>query len=343
MKNTLAFLLAALSCHFSLLAQSNASGIGLLKKTLIGGEGGWDYIAVSTDDRRLYLSHATQVEVLNADTHEKIGIVPGTKGVHGICPIPSLGKGFITNGKTNNVTVFDLTTLKTISTLPAGENPDALLYDTYSNRVFIFNNDSRNITVIDAPTNNIIRTFDVGGNPETGVTDGHGTIYVNLEDANEIVVFDSRTLAIQHRFALSPGQQPTGLAFDKKNHRLFSVCRKSQLMMVLDADNGRIVAQLPIGKGVDGAIFDDHTGWAVCSNSDGTLTVVKEYGPGKFGVIDTINTQRGAKTLAFDNRTGHLFTVTAQLGETPPPTADNPKPKPAIVPGTFTLLEYGKK
>ena len=343
MKYNISFLLLALSVSFFAFSQSNSSGIGLLKKTVIGGEGGWDYISVSADDRRLYLSHGTQVEVINADSHGKIGVIPNTKGVHGICAITALGKGYITNGKTNNVTVFDIKTLKPLLLVPAGENPDALLYDKFSNQVFIFNNDSKNITVIDAVSDKVIQTLNVGGNPEAAITDEKGTIYVNLEDANEIVVFASKTLIIKKRFKLSPGEQPTGLAFDKKTHRLFSACRKSQLMIVLDSDNGKVIAELPIGKGVDGAIFDDNSKLAICSNGDGTLTVVKEFSSNRFEVIDAIQTERGAKTLAFDGKTKHLFTITAQFGETPAATTENPKPRPSILPGTFMLLEYGKK
>ncbi|MFL5746464.1 MAG: YncE family protein [Niastella sp.] len=322
--------------------QTHTSGIELLKKTVIGGEGGWDYVSVSAEDRRLYVSHNNQVEVLNADTHEKIGVIP-TMGVHGICAIQSLGKGFITNGKANNVTVFDIKTLQPLAQIATDEDPDALLYDQYSSRVFIFNNDGMSITVIDALSNKVIKTFKVGGKPETGITDGAGTIYVNLEDANEIVVFDSKTLVIKKRFTLSPGKEPTGLAYDKETHRLFSTCRKSQLMMVMDADNGKVIARLPIGKMTDGAIFNGQSKLVACSNGEGTITIVKELAPDKFEVVDTIVTARGAKTLAFDSKTEHLYTVTAQLGDTPAPTAANPKPRPTIIPGTFMLLEYGRK
>jgi DNA-binding beta-propeller fold protein YncE len=323
-------------------AQTHTTGIELLKKTVIGGEGSWDYVSVSAEDRRLYVSHNNQVEVLNADTHEKIGVIP-TKGVHGICAIQSLGKGFITNGKANNVTVFDIKTLQPLAQIATDEDPDALLYDPYSNRVFIFNNDGMSITVIDALSNKVIKMFKVAGKPETGVTDEAGTIYVNLEDANEIVVFDSKTLIVKKRFKLSPGEEPTGLAFDKETHRLFSTCRKNQLMMVMDAGNGKVIARLPIGKMTDGAIFNGQSKLVACSNGEGTITIVKEWAPDKFEVVDTIVTARGAKTLAFDSKTEHLYTVTAQLGDTPAPTAANPKPRPAIIPGTFMLLEYGKK
>lgn len=332
-----------LTISASIYSQSNKTGIGLIKKTVLGGEGGWDYITVSAEDRRIYLSHGNQVEVINADTHKTIGMIPDTKGVHGIATIPALDKGYITNGKTDNVTVFNSKTLQPITILPAGTNPDALMYDNFSGRVFIFNNDSKNITVIDSKTDKIIQTIDIGGNPEAGVSNGKGLIYVNLEDANEIVGFDAKTLHVVSRFKLTPGEQPTGLAFDNKTNRFFSACRKSQLMMVVDAASGKIIAQLPIGRGVDGAIFDDRAKLAICSNGDGTMTVVKEIAHKKYIIFDTIKTEAGARTMAVDKRTGHLFTVTAKFGETPAPTAANPRPRPAILSNTFMLLEYGIK
>jgi len=342
MKHTISFFLLVLS-GFIGFSQSNASRIDLVKKTVIGGDGSWDYLFASVDDRRLYLSHGSQVEVINADTHEKIGVISNSAGIHGVCAIPALNKGYITNGKTNQVTVFDIKTLQPVLVIPAGKNPDALLYDKFSNKVFIFNNDDESITIIDAATDKVIQTIDTGGNPEAGVTNDEGMIYVNLEDTNEIIAISSKTLVVNSRFKLFPGEQPTGLALDKKARRLFSTCRKSELMIVLDAKTGEVLAQLPIGKGVDGVIFDDQSKLAICSNGDGTLTVVKEFSMNKFEVIDTIQTARGAKTLTFDNKTNRIFTVTAQLGETPAPTSENPKPKPYIVPGTFMVLEYGKK
>lgn len=338
-------LLNLLVCFLSLsgFSQSNPSGISLIKKTVIGGTGGWDYVFISPEDRHVYLSHGNQVEVVNADTHEMIGVIPDTKGVHGIVAIPALGKGYITNGKANNVTVFDTKTLLVKLQIPAGINPDALLYDKFSNRVFIFNNDSKNVTVINAKTDTVITTIDLGGNPEAGVSNDKGLVYVNLEDANEIVVFESKTLAVKNRFKLSPGEKPTGIAMDKKTHRLFSACRNSQLMMVLNADNGKIVAQLPIGKGVDGAGFDDRSKLVFSPNGDGTLTIIKEISADKFEVIDTVKTEPGARTMTFDSKTRHIFTATPQFGETPAATPDNPRPRPTILPGTFMLLEYGKK
>lgn len=242
--------------------------------------------------------------------------------------------------KTNNVTVFDIKTLKHIIDLPAGENPDALLYDAFSNSVFIFNNDSKNITVIDAKTDTVVTTFEVGGNPEADVTDKKGLISVNLEDLNEIVVFDSKTLTIKKRFKLALGEEPNGLAFDKNTHRLFSTCRKNQMMMVLNADNGQVGTQLPIGKGVDGIVFNRESNLLFSSNGEDTITVIKELLADKFAVIDTIKTQIGARTMAIDSKAKHLFTVSAQYGERPAPTPENPRPRPKIVPNTFTIYEF---
>ena len=343
MKLTILISASILFLSQSVSAQTTSSGIMLLKKTIIGGTGGWDYVFISSEDRHLYLSHGNQVEVVNADTHEMIGVIPDTKGVHGIAAIPALGKGYTTNGKADNVTVFDIKTLKVTSVITAGTNPDALLYDQFSNRVFILNNDSKNVTVIDAKMDTVIATIDLGGNPEAGVCNDKGLVYVNLEDANEIVVFESKTLAVKNRFKLSPGEQPTGIAMDKKAHRLFSACRGSQLMMILDADNGRIVAQLPIGKGVDGAGFDDVSKLIYSSNGDGTLTIIKEISKDKFELLDNVKTEQGARTMTFDSKTKHIFTATPQFGATPAATTENPRPRPAILPNTFMLLEYGKK
>lgn len=342
MKQLLSFGMCLLIVTISTYSQNNQSGIKLIKKTVIGGDGGWDYVTVSSEDRRIYLSHGDQVEVLNVDTHEKIGVIPNTKGVHGICAIPKLGKGYITNGNSNNVTVFNIKTLKTITLIPAGENPDALMYDAFSNRVFIFNNDSKDITVIDAKTDKVIKTFGIGGNPEAGVSNEKGIIYVNLEDANQIVAFDSKTFAIKNRISILPGEHPTGIVYDKNTQRLFSACRKVQLMMIIDATKGKVIGQLPIGKGVDGAAFNDFDKTAISCNGEGTLTVVKELSPQKFEIIDTIKTEPGARTISIDEKTKHLFTVTAKFGASPSPTKENPNPRPSILPNTFMLLEYGK-
>jgi len=333
------FILLVLLSGFSLNAQM--AHFNLIKKTVIGGEGGWDYLYADSQARRLYVSHGDQVEVLNLDTHEKIGIIPNTPGVHGIKTAPEIGRGFITNGKSNTVTIFDLQTLKAVMEVPAEKNPDALLYDKFSGRVFVFNNDSRDITVIEAATGNVISTFSVGGNPEAGVSDDKGLIFVNIEDTDELVSFDAKTLTIKNKWKLTPGEEPNGIVLDKETHRLFSACRKNQLMMVLNSETGEILTQLPIGKGVDGVIFDPVKKLVITSNGEGTLTVIHEDSATKFSVVETVKTEPGARTMTFDSKTHHVFLSAAQYGEAPPATAENPRPRKSIVPGTFMILEYG--
>lgn len=319
------------------------SGFQLIKKTVVGGEGGWDYLSVDDQSRKLYVSHSTQAEVLNADTHEKIGAVTDLKGVHGVIAVPQSGRGITTNGRSNSVTIFDLKTLKPIVELPTGKNPDALLYDNFSKRVFIFNHSDVTTTVIDIAEGKVVGTVDVGGTAlEAGVSDENGTIFVNLEDTHEIASFDAKTLAIKNKWKISPGEEPTGLALDLKNHRLFTVCHNGW-MMVLDSEKGTVIAQVPIGKRVDGVVFDPKLQMAISSNGEGTMTVVKEVSPNEFKVLETVKTEVGARTIALDAKTHHVFVSTAQYGETPAATTENPNPRPKVVPGTFMVLEYGMK
>jgi YVTN family beta-propeller protein len=315
----------------------------LIKKTVIGGEGGWDYLSVDSENRRIYVSHGTKVEVLNADTHEKVGEIPDLKGVHGVIAVPKSGRGITTNGRSNSVTIFDLKTLKPIAELPTGKNPDALLYDEFSKRVFIFNHSDTTTTVIDIEAGKVVGTINVGGTAlEAGTTDEKGTIFLNLEDIHEIVSFDARTLAIKSRWKMIPGEEPTGLALDTKTKRLFSVCHNGW-MMILDSEKGNVVAQVPIGKRVDGVVFDPKSKRAFSSNGEGSITVVEEVSANEFKVVETIKTEPGARTIAFDSKTQHVFVSTAQYGETPAATTEVPNPRPKVIPGTFMILEYGKK
>ncbi len=315
--------------------------IQLIKKTVVGGEGGWDYVAVSSELRQLYLAHGNQVEVLNADTHEKLGIVSNTKGVHGVAVAAKLERGFASNGKTNTVSVFDTKTFKVLSEIPAGKNPDALFFDELSGRVFVFNNKGGSATVIDAASASVVGTVELGGDPEAGAIDENGIVFVNLEDKNEIVSFDGRTLKIKNRWRLEGGEEPSGLALDTKNHRLFSVCR-NKLMLVLDAQSGKTIAKLPIGERVDGVVFDAANQLAISSNGEGTMTVVKEISPTDFRVLETVRTAPGARTIGIDNKTSHVFLVSAQFGDAPAATAQNPKPRRSTLSNTFTVMEYGK-
>lgn len=311
----------------------------LIKKTVVGGEGGWDYLLADEAGGRLYLSHGAQVDVLDLKTHRKIGVIAPTPGVHGIAVVPGAGVGYTTNGKPNTATMFDLETLRPRKEIPTGQKPDAIYYDAFSGRVFIFNNEGSSATVLEAATGTVAGTVELGGAPEAAVSDDKGQIFVNLEDKNEVVVFDARTLAVKHRWKLGTGEEPTGLAFDKAHHRLFSTCQKR--MVVLDAQSGNVLAEVPTGSGTDGAVFDPSTGSAISSNGDGTLTVVREVKPGKFDVVQTVPTQRGARTITIDPQSHHIFVTTAEYGPAPAATTDNPRPRPAVLPGTFTVLEYG--
>lgn len=330
-------ILAILALPITLFAQTT-----LKKSTVIGGEGGWDYLSVSAEDRRLYVSHGNQVEVLNVDTHEKIGSIPDTKGVHGIEAVPSIGKGFITSGRMNSVIVFDLKTLAKLSEIPTGDNPDALLYDKFSNRVFVFNHKAGSVTAIDVSTLKAIETVKLGGEAaEAGVSDGKGTIFVNLEDLNEVISFDAKSLAIKNHYKIGTGEEPTGLAIDLKSERLFTVCGNKK-MIILDAKNGKVITEIGIGGRCDGVAYDSASKTAFSSNGEGTITAVHEDSSNKFSVTETIKSAVGARTIAYDEKTHHIFTVSAQYGETPPITTDNPHPRAKIVPNTFTVMEFGK-
>ena len=313
----------------------------LLNTIAIGGEGGWDYLSVDPAGERLYVSHGTQVEVVDLKTRKVIGIIANTPGVHGIEVVPTAGRGYITCGRKAECVVFDLKTLKTIATVPTGPKPDALLYDAFSKRVFLFSNDGGKSTVLDAATGAVVGTAELGGDVEAPATDGRGGIFVNIEDKNEVIEFDAKTLAVRHRHSLAPGAEPTGLAYDPQANRLFSACANEKLV-VTDSKTGKQVAVLPIGKGSDGAAFDPSTRNIITSNGSGTFTVIHEGAPDKYTVVATVPTARGARTIALDPRTHHLFTCTADYGPTPAPTTENPRPRPSIVPGTFRVLEFGK-
>ncbi|ADB42690.1 YncE family protein [Spirosoma linguale] len=328
-----------LSLTGSLFAQS--ANYHLVKKTTIGGEGGWDYLMADSDGGRLYVSHGTQVDVLDLKSHEKLGVITPTPGVHGIAVVPGTSIGYTTNGRPNTATMFNAKTFKAIKEIPTGKKPDAIMYDAFSKRVFIFNNEGNSATVLDATTGNVAGTVELGGAPEAAVSDDHGTIFVNLEDKNEVAVFDAKSLTVKHHWKLGKGEEPTGLAFDKPHHRLFSTCHK--VMVVMDSQTGKVLAEVPTGSGTDGAVFDSSTGSAISSNGEGTLTIVKEVKPGQFDAVQTVTTQRGARTVTIDPKSHHIFVTTAEYGPAPAPTTEIPKPRPVVKPGTFMVLEYAAK
>ncbi|HVO34479.1 MAG TPA: hypothetical protein VMT21_02870 [Gemmatimonadales bacterium] len=311
----------------------------LTKQIVLGGEGGWDYLIADGVAHRLYVSHGTRVEVVDLRGDTAVGAILNTPGVHGIAFAEALGRGFTSNGRDSTVTIFDLMTLATIGTVNVGaRNPDAIIYDPASRRVFTMNGGSGNATAVDGATGAVAGTVTLDGRPEFAVADGRGRVYVNLEDSNAVVAFDARTLRVEGRWSLAPCEGPSGLAMDRERRRLFSVCGNG-VMAVMDADNGRIVATLPIGRGVDAAAFDPGTDLAFAScGADSVLTVVHEDDPNHYTVVANVPTRRGARTMALDPTTHRVFLSTAEFGPAPAPTPERPRPRPTILPGSFRVL-----
>ena len=332
-------LLAIVFCLISVTAQA-ASGYHLIGKIPAGGEGGWDYLTVDSAAHRLYISRSSHVMVIDTVTDMVIGDIPETSGVHGIALAPELNRGFISNGRANTASLFDMKTLKVIGQVKTGENPDAILYDPASQRVFTFNGKSKDATVFEAVSGKVLGTIVLGGKPEFATTDNKGRVFVNNEDTNEIIELDSKKLTIAKRYALKPCEEPTGMAIDIEHHRVFSGCH-SKVMVVLDVDSGKVLASVPIGAGVDANAYDAETGFIFSSNGEGTLTVARESSPGKFDA-ETITTQRGARTMALDTKTHKIYLPVAEYGPTPAPTPEVLKPRPVMIKDSFAVLVIGK-
>lgn len=305
----------------------------------IGGTGGWDYMTVDAAARRAYVSHGNSVEVVDVDAGKVVGVIPDTPGVHGIAVDHAGGRGFISNGRVSMMTIFDLKTLNRINDVKTtGDNPDAILFDPSTKHVFTFNGRGKNATVFDTH-GKVIATIPLGGKPEFGVSDGQGHVFVNIEDTSELAKIDTRTNVVTDRWKLAPCESPSGLAIDRRHHRLFTVC-ENEMMAVVDATNGHVVTTVPTGKGTDAAAFDDEKQLAFASNGQSaTLTVIHETSPDKYAVVDNVATQRSARTMGLDSKTHHIFLPAAQFGEAPAPTEKNPRPRPPMVPGSFELLE----
>ncbi len=320
-------------------ATAKTPGYHVTKEIQIGGEGGWDYLTVDPAGRRLYASHTNKVEVVDLDSGKKAGEVLNLSGVHGIAIASDLNRGFISNGRSSTVTIFDLKTLATIGDVKVtGENPDAILYDPFSSQVFAFNGRSKNATVLEAKTGKVVGTVELGGKPEFATSDLKGRVFVNMEDLSEIAVIDAKTLAVKAHWPLKPCQEPSGMAIDRKHHRLLSGC-DNKMAAVVDTENGKVVATVPIGEGVDANAFDPETGLGFSSNGkDANLTVIREEGPDHFTVAETVPTRKGARTMALDEKTHTVYLVTAQFGPAPAPTTEQPRPRPTILPDTFTIL-----
>jgi DNA-binding beta-propeller fold protein YncE len=300
-------------CSLSLLLPavlfSQSSGYKVIGKIDIGGEGWWDYTSVDVPTHKLFISHGTRVHVVDLSSNKVIGEISGLHGVHGIAFADEFGKGFISNGMNDTVTVFDLKTLKIIDNIHVtGKNPDAIIYDPFSKRIFTFNGRSSNATVIDAQSDKVAGTIELEGRPEFAVSDNAGRMFVNLENESKIVEFDPKLLKVIKVSSIAPGESPSGLAFDKKNDILFSGC-DNKLMAVIDAKTLKVIATLPIGKGVDACGFDPGTKLAFSSNGEGTLTVIHEISPKKYKVIDNITTEKGLRTMALDPTNHNIYLI----------------------------------
>ena len=295
-------------------APAPTGGYSVIKKIPIAGTGSWDYLAVDEAARRLYVSHGTQVEVVDIDSGTVVGNIPNTKGVHGIAIAPEFGRGFVSDGQANTVTIFDLKTLKPIADVPTGQKPDAIIYDPATSRVFAFNGGSNSATAIDAAGGKVAGTVDLQGGPEFAAADGNGFVYNNLEDESLVLKINSRELKVEQRWPTAPCSSPSSMAMDRANRRLFIGCR-SKVMAVLDADTGKVITTLPIGDHVDATAFDAETKLIFNSNGEGTITVIHEDSPDKYSFVETVKTAPRAKTMALDPKTHRLFLSTAENGQ----------------------------
>ena len=332
-------ILCGLALQFS--QASAVDSYKFLNQIPIGGEGGWDILTIDTAARRLFLSHSTKVVVVDLERNAIVGEIADTPGVHGFVVAPELQRGFSSNGKEAKASVVDLKTLRTIAKLETGENPDALVYDRKRGEVYVFNHTGKSATVIDGKNASVAATIPLDGSPEFAVADtATGRIYCNLEDKNEVAVIDAAKREVVARWALTPGQGPTGIALDAAHHRLFSACH-NKLMAMLDTETGKVVASVPIGAGVDGCAFDDSTQLAFASCGEGITTIAREETPGKLNVVQTLKTERGARTMALDPKTHRIYLPSAQFEPAPSPAPGALPARPKVIPNTLKLLVYG--
>jgi len=331
--------LLALSLAIGAMALA-AEGFKVLSSIKIGGTGGWDYVAVDANANRVYASHGTLVEVVDTKAGKVVGQITQLHGVHGIAVAPEFGKGFITNGQSNSVTIFDLKTLAKVGEPQTGQNPDSVCFEPKTKRIFTFNGRSSDSTAIDPKTNEVIKSLPLGGKPEECAADGTGKIYANLEDSSEIIEMDAATPAVLRHASLAPCESPSGLAIDIKNKKLFAAC-SNKVMAVIDIPTLKVVATPAIGAGVDGAGFDPGLGLAFSSNGgDGTLSIVKEVN-GQYQTVDTVTTERGARTMTVDAKNHRVYLLAAAYG--PAPEAEPGKRvRPPILPDSFHILVVGK-
>jgi DNA-binding beta-propeller fold protein YncE len=332
---------------FGALATAAVGGYHLLKKYPFGAAEGstreyFDYITVDSSARRVYLSHGTEIKVMDADSGTLIGNITGLKQDHGVAVATEFGRGFITDGAQGKVIIFDLKTLKVTGEAKADKDADSIVYDPASKRVFAMNGDPHTSTVLDAKSGNVVGAIDLGGGPEFAVADGKGTVFVNIEDKSELVAIDSKTLKIKSRWPVAPAGAPTALAMDHQHRRLFSAGRNPQMFVVMDADSGKVIQSFPISAGVDAAAYDPETSLVFASTREGMIHIFHEDSPDKFSEVETVKTEFGAKTMGLDTKTHNVFVDTADFGPPSAPTAERPRPQRTALQGTFRVLVYGR-
>jgi len=325
-------------CEATVVAQESYK---FLTEIPIGGEGGWDILTIDAAASRLYLSHATKVVVVDLNKNTVAGEIADTPGVHGFVAVPELQRGFSSNGKEAKSSVVDLKTLKTVSKIDTGESPDALVYEPLRGEVYVFNHKGDSATVIDAKQTKVTATIPLGGGPEFAAADANPKrIYCNIEDKSEVAVIDAAKHEVIARWPVAPGTEPSGIALDAVHHRLFATCH-NKMMVMLDTETGKVIATVPIGAGVDGCAFDGATQLVFASCGDGTTTIAKEETPDKLTAVQTLTTERGARTIALDSKTHRIYLPSAQFQPPPSPSPGASPGRPTIVPNTLKLLVYG--
>jgi YVTN family beta-propeller protein len=333
----------SLLCAIALLSETAIAdeSYKFLHQIQIGGEGGWDILTIDSTASHLYLSHATKVVVVDLKGNTIAGEISDTPGVHGFVAVPEFERGFSSNGKENKSSVVELKTLKTILKIDTGESPDAIVYEPRHHEVYVFNHRGNSVTVIDPKASKVVATIQLDGNPEfAAVDEAAGRVYCNMEDKSEVAVIDTTKHEVVANWSLAPGEEPSGIALDASHHRLFSGCH-NKMMTMLDTETGKVVSSVPIGAGTDGCAFDDATQLAFASCGDGTTTIAKEETPDKLTVVQTLKTERGARTMAIDPKTHRIYLPTAQFQPAPLPSPGASPARPTIVPNTLKLLVYG--
>lgn len=320
-----------------LIGQNVSNGYKIVQQIHLEGDGFWDYLNADDATGMLYVSHGKMVHVVDMKTGKNVATITDVNGVHGIAIAPDFNKGFISNGADSNVTIFNTKDFSVIEKVAVtGKNPDAILYEPFTKTIITWNGRSSNATVIDVKTDKVIQTISLAGKPEAAVSDGKGKVFVNIEDKSEVSMINVKTWKVEQTWSISPGEGPSGLALDIENHRLFSATDK--LMVILDSETGKVITTLPTGGRVDGAGFDPGLKRAYSSCGEGELTVIQEDSPNSFKVLTNVPTQVGARTISVSAKTHRIYVPTAEFGPTPEKTADNPRPRPTLKPGTFTVI-----